>query len=449
MRVAIGCVIVLALVFSVGKAEACTCPSSGPPCQNVFQVDAVFVGTVQTISEIEHTPDSPYRRRRVVLAIERAFRGVQGTTAEVVTGMGGGDCGFAFKVAARYLVYAYRSRDDGMLTTGICTRTRTIGEASEDLQYLESLPPSGTGGRVYGTLKHWERDLASRNPKQYGPVPFTHVLLRGPGVGRDTQTDDGGRYEIAGLPIGTYDLQVIPSPEFSARYLQRTIALPDTRACSVEDFSLRYDGHVSGTVLGFDGAAIAGLLVELIAASRANSNDLIEVLTTETTVGGFFEFTEVPPGRYVVGISLRRRETPILYPRTFHPGTAIASEATIVTIGEGNHQPLVDPLRLPPPRTSRETVGRVIWPDGRPVSGAGVSLQDGTASWQQLGGAIKTDSDGRFSFVVHDGLSYLIHAWYGAQIDSQWRQVQASAGPFAINGPMASLTIVLPPLPVR
>ena len=41
----------LALV-SARDALACSCPSSGPPCQNAFQVDAVFAGTVRRISAL-------------------------------------------------------------------------------------------------------------------------------------------------------------------------------------------------------------------------------------------------------------------------------------------------------------------------------------------------------------------------------------------------------------
>src|SRR5262245_28995952 len=99
---------VLLFMAFPAKADACSCPSPGPPCQNFFQVDAVFVGTAKTISEIEGTPDVPSYRRLVLFAIEDAFRGVQGTVAEVVTGTGGGDCGYNFKQGERYLVYAYR-----------------------------------------------------------------------------------------------------------------------------------------------------------------------------------------------------------------------------------------------------------------------------------------------------------------------------------------------------
>jgi hypothetical protein len=85
------------------KAEGCSCGSGGPPCQNFFRADAVLVGTVRTISEIDGTPALPYRSRVVRFSIERAFRGVPGTAVDIDTGMGGGDCGYSFKAGAPYL----------------------------------------------------------------------------------------------------------------------------------------------------------------------------------------------------------------------------------------------------------------------------------------------------------------------------------------------------------
>ena len=253
-----------------------------------------------------------------------------------------------------------------------------------------------------------------------------------------------------GCRMGLYEIQVIPSAEFSARYLQRPIGFRDSRACAIADFSVRYDGRVSGTVIGTNGESIAGLIVEIVAATQAESNKLSEALTARTDVGGFFEFIEVPPGEYVVGISLRRGiEPPVLYPRTFYPGTANANNATTVTIDAGNRQSLPAPLRLPPPRTSREVVGRVVWTDGRPVLGAAISIWDGTASWRQVGLGMRTDADGRFSLVLHDGLSYLIRATYGAQVGSEWRSVQASARLVLNSDAAEPLTLVLPPLPDR
>lgn len=38
------------LAAGVGDASACSCQPSGPPCQNYFQSDAVFIGTVRSIT---------------------------------------------------------------------------------------------------------------------------------------------------------------------------------------------------------------------------------------------------------------------------------------------------------------------------------------------------------------------------------------------------------------
>ena len=50
------------------------------------------------------------------------------------TGVGGGDCGFSFRAGQTYLVYATGRRE--ALHTSICSRTRPLEEATEDLEAL-------------------------------------------------------------------------------------------------------------------------------------------------------------------------------------------------------------------------------------------------------------------------------------------------------------------------
>jgi hypothetical protein len=59
-----------------------------------------------------------------------------GATVELTTGAGGGDCGYTFEKGVSYLVFA--SARAGALTTGICSRTRKLTDAAEDLAYLSS-----------------------------------------------------------------------------------------------------------------------------------------------------------------------------------------------------------------------------------------------------------------------------------------------------------------------
>src|SRR5262249_41583039 len=139
MRVACSAAFVTVLVLSSRTAAACECLGGGPPCQNYFQVDAVFVGTVRAISTIGGTPDATFQRHSVTFTIERAFRGVEGMTVDVATGVGGGDCGYEFKAGERYLVYAYKNGRTGP-STSICSRTRPMSAAGDDLSFIERMP---------------------------------------------------------------------------------------------------------------------------------------------------------------------------------------------------------------------------------------------------------------------------------------------------------------------
>src|SRR5204862_1834029 len=116
-------------------AYACTCMQSGPACEEFWKVDAVFVGRVLAIdaTTADDERSVPQRKRLVHFEVIEPYRNAAPLQEDVLTGMGGGDCGYDFKVDETYIVYAYRS--GGRLTTGICSRTETIGKASIDLLY--------------------------------------------------------------------------------------------------------------------------------------------------------------------------------------------------------------------------------------------------------------------------------------------------------------------------
>ena len=159
LRRAIGFAVLAAAMIGVSSrpVSACTCIASGPPCQTYFQVDAVFVGTVRAI-EVREVPIEGItwlaRRRLVHISIDGPARGVQGTAVDVWTGEGDGDCGYAFKPGSRYIVYAYK-RPDGALGTGICSRTRPIEDAGEDLSFIAGLGTRSSGAHVSGRINHW------------------------------------------------------------------------------------------------------------------------------------------------------------------------------------------------------------------------------------------------------------------------------------------------------
>ena len=101
---------------------ACDCPYYGAPCKAFANTPTVFVGRVVKVSTIDRKTASgdEYKDRLVFFDVERSYRGWTAKTAEVVTGWGGGDCGYEFHEGVEYLVYGYPHRETGRLYTGIC-----------------------------------------------------------------------------------------------------------------------------------------------------------------------------------------------------------------------------------------------------------------------------------------------------------------------------------------
>src|SRR5688572_21284027 len=140
------------LALLVSDANACSCRfGGGPPCEAYWSADAVFAGKVikQSIFEVkEGEGDSKYKYQKVLahFSIEQRVKGIAGDELEIVTGLGGGDCGYNFKDGQRYVVYAIR-RDEykGRLYAGIRNRIKLVAEADEDFAYFRAIPEAGAG----------------------------------------------------------------------------------------------------------------------------------------------------------------------------------------------------------------------------------------------------------------------------------------------------------------
>ncbi|HEX8694281.1 MAG TPA: hypothetical protein VF746_17805 [Longimicrobium sp.] len=123
----------------------CDCMPPVSPRASLERMDAVFRGVVVDVSLRPDERDGPrwLPPTRVVVRVTGRWKGADADTVVVRTGMGGGDCGFHFEPGGEYLIYAYAA-EGAELTTGICTRTRQIEHAAEDLRELrEAYRPRG------------------------------------------------------------------------------------------------------------------------------------------------------------------------------------------------------------------------------------------------------------------------------------------------------------------
>jgi hypothetical protein len=231
------------------KALACSCAMSGPPCQATWTADAVFSGTVLSMTPIDNVSlGAPFPSLLVKFNVEQGFVNAAAGPLEIVTGMGGGDCGYQFKVGVKYLVYA--SKYASHLGTGICSRTRPLADAKEDLLYLSTMRTAPTGGRVYGRINEVKRDPAEDTWVDYGPVEGITVSIRGATFARDVLTDANGRFDVSRLPVGKATVTIVPPFGFEPSPFEREIDITDPRACSLVNLTVQQlaRGHEFATI---------------------------------------------------------------------------------------------------------------------------------------------------------------------------------------------------------
>jgi hypothetical protein len=130
---------------------ACSCSAEPPVMEEFASCKAVFSGRVLSRSKIVIAPAElgGFEEVSFTFLVDRVWKGQLTTQVDVATGVGGGDCGFLFEEGEEYLVYAFA--DEESLATNICTRTRPISLAFNDIKELG--PPTaniGADGSSYG-----------------------------------------------------------------------------------------------------------------------------------------------------------------------------------------------------------------------------------------------------------------------------------------------------------
>lgn len=240
IRLRVGLAAFLAIVAFPTRGDACSCVTGAPLCETFWTTPLVFSGTVLEIVPAAARNKEPRTLRygRVVrFKVTQTWRGEAAGTLDVRTGMGGGDCGFAFVTGQEYLVYAHGS--PGAYSTGICSRTRLVSRASEDLAYLKSALQPAAAGRIFGTATY---QRTSSDPPASTVAGYTVTLAQGDRKWTTTTGGDG-TYEFRGIPAGSYTvaLTVLATEEVSG---PATIELADPRGCATANFTVIIDGRI-------------------------------------------------------------------------------------------------------------------------------------------------------------------------------------------------------------
>lgn len=114
-------------------AHSCSCIQVGTGPVSIEGSAAVFAGEVVAITLLEKPviggrPGEFQKRLAVKFRVWESWKGVESGFVTVETGLGGGDCGYTFEIAERYLVFA-SAWTSGPLEISTCGSTVKESEA--------------------------------------------------------------------------------------------------------------------------------------------------------------------------------------------------------------------------------------------------------------------------------------------------------------------------------
>jgi hypothetical protein len=326
------------------------------------------------------------RPRVVRLRVSEILSGIAAgqSTVEVRTGQGWGDCGFHFEAGREYFVYASNDTDDG-LQTNICTRTRPIDQAAEDLAYLRSMAGTPETGRI---------TVRTASPHT-APAKAGRQIAVEAASGTDQRyvsvTRSDGSAVFDRLPPGRYrvhavDDGVLPSdPEvwLGARG-SLEVGLPPTLT-------------IRGRVVTKQGQVPPqGVSIELVPISEpsAAGNSLGPGLD------GHFDFRLTRPGRFYLGVNVNQPMTAQgPYTAWFHPGTSDPAAATVIEFAGKAGVRNMD-LTLPDPQPTRIMEGVTLRTDGKVFPDIRLFAVDERS---RLVGQAVADPQGRFQLTLPAG----------------------------------------------
>ena len=339
-------------------ATACSCAAPGPACFAVTYTDAVFVGRVTaSTSEVE-------------FEVEQAFKGVE--TGRITVQNRPDTCAFNFTIGERYIVYAGRDRTTGELDTSKCSRTRALSDPRTrgDLEYFARGKEHRDENFLTGVVSDVTVDLAvfgaSRRP--LAGITVTAIPRNGDGGRiRATTTRADGSYEITGLQPGDFDVVATLPPQFEP-HQPVTARIDDVipgkitaiRTCAEADVGARIDGRISGQLLDERNQPLRDVAVQLANPAHARAErPVLRTIDAVTDAQGHYQFRNVGPGQYVLGVNL---QTPLragtLNRRRYYTGrsatptstatsTAASASATVIELTTGERRQL-PPFRLSP-----------------------------------------------------------------------------------------------------
>jgi hypothetical protein len=272
-----------------------------------------------------------------------------------------------------------------------------------------------------------QRPVATRPPPSTGvirgrvtggnglPVPYAVVRLDVPGRPQLVRTLLDGRFEFRDLPAGTHRVSAS-----KVGYFEREIPVPLKQGETLDDLPCALDpfGVVVGRVFDEYGDPVQGARMEALQLRYEGGRRRLvpaQSLGAATDDHGAYRLFGLRPGQYVVSAEVGGASATADLPgytRTLFPGTTLAAQAQVVSVGQIGE---VTGVEFGIVRAATATVsGRMVTAKGDPAGGS-LQLLPSQHSVSAVGASAdaRIYPDGRFEFPNVAPGDYVIQAYRG------------------------------------
>ena len=389
MRPLIAC---LSLVMLTSAAFACSCASFGG-CPGLHDtLGPVFLGTVLAVTDLPRTgADTFLSFRKARFHVDELLGGLSADVHEidVLTGLGGGDCGVPFQVGEVYLVDAVAGKD-GLVHASICSSTRRIDAAGTLLRILRDRRDGRQLPSLAGQIAQRDRNFDGLLGT-YPAKPLANALVRVKADGQvfEARADSDGLYEFHNLPTGRYEfVPELPQGATVSWYIGSDEPLPPVQltagACQVHNIEVFASGTIQGRILDSSNTPLADAFVYIVPVDQQPLTSKRQLYWASQGKEGFYEFVHIPQGQYLVLVNPEDSLSPDFpYRRTFYPGVHDRASATVIAVHAGEQIRDAD-IRLEQQFLPRRFTVRVTWADGSLIKGFVHIEAKGTANPKAL-----------------------------------------------------------------
>ncbi len=225
----------LSLALAPPAAEACSCVQTATvthPCQTHQEESVVFLGRAIEEPVVRRLEDG-FHDRIYRFAVEEAFAGVTGSTVEIVTGMGNGDCGLDFEVGRLTFVDAWYDESGTEIVVSLCGTKTTGNLGSPHLAYARARAAGEPGPAIFGRVTRGpvEPDSSFQDREGLGGVKVAAYGESGEKL--EAFTDPEGFFEIPGPLAGRFTVRAAV-PGVVASSLEAELKVDEGRCQGVE-----------------------------------------------------------------------------------------------------------------------------------------------------------------------------------------------------------------------